>query len=492
MRTSGILLHISSLPSREETGTLGRSAFRFVDFLAKAGAGIWQVLPIGPTGYGESPYQSPSTFAGNPLFIDSAVLEQEGILPKGIFVPAKPEGSRVDFDKARAEKSRILHEAYRASGDRYAEKVRSFCDRHPWVDQYALFSAIKDKFNGISWMSWPEEIRMREEKALAALERELSGEIGYYRFIQFLFDRQWTRLKAYANSRGVLLFGDMPIYVAEDSADAWTHPEDFQFDGERRPVCVAGVPPDYFSPDGQLWGNPLYRWDKMKADGYRWWIDRLHAMSDRFDLIRIDHFIGFANYYSVRAGASNAREGEWVIGPGRDFFRTIRKELPGIRIVAEDLGEVNRRVRSLLTFCGYPGMKVLQFAFGGGNKNPHLPRFHKENCVVYTGTHDNDTTLGWYASQDPQVKKQVKKITGAANAKEAAWCMIRTVYASKADTAVVPMQDLLGLGGEARMNTPGTLGGNWQWRMTKMPPRALAPKIREALQEAGRCPGSEP
>ena len=485
MRTSGILLHISSLPSREETGTLGNGAYRFVDFLAKAGVGIWQVLPIGPTGYGESPYQSPSTFAGNPLFIDSAMLERQGILPKGIFVPSKPAGSRIDFDKAKAEKTRILRAAYEASGERLLPRINAFRARCPWVDQYALFSAIKDKYNGVSGMSWPEPVRMRQEDTLALLQDELAGEIGYYRFIQYLFDIQWKKLKDYANKRGILLFGDMPIYVAEDSADTWEHPENFQFDEERRPVSVAGVPPDYFSPDGQLWGNPLYRWDKMKKDGYQWWIDRLSGMMHRFDMIRIDHFIGFANNYSVPAGATHARNGKWVIGPGRAFFRVIKQRLPDLRIIAEDLGEVNQRVKSLLAYCGYPGMKVLQFAFGG-SRNPHLPARHRENMVVYTGTHDNDTTIGWYRNQNSEIRKQVKKVTGARDEKDVAWCMIRTAYASKADTAVIPMQDILGLGGDARMNTPGTLGGNWLWRMTRMPGKTVAPAIREALIESGR------
>ena len=488
MRTSGVLLHISSLPSKEETGTLGKSAYRFVDFMDQAGIKIWQVLPIGPTGYGESPYQSPSTFAGNPLFIDCALLEQEGILPKGLFTPHKPEQNQIDFEKAKAVKSALLHEAYRASGERLADKVHAFCEKCAWVDGYALFSALKDHFGGISWMLWPEAVRKKDESILAALRQELAGEIGYYRFIQYLFDRQWQRLKKYANRRGILLLGDMPIYVAEDSADAWLAPGNFQFDEDLHPIRVAGVPPDYFSPDGQLWGNPLYRWDRMKKDGYAWWIERLSSMTTRFDLIRIDHFIGFANYYSVAAGAENARDGKWVIGPGRAFFRVLQQKLPGIRIIAEDLGEVNPRVRSLLAFCGYPGMKVLQFAFGGGNNNPHLPRKHRENSVVYTGTHDNDTTLGWYQAQTAEVKKQVRRITGARNAQEAPWRMILTAYASVAETAIVPMQDFLELDSGARMNTPGKLGGNWLWRLTKTPGRKLASRIRQALTDSDRIP----
>lgn len=484
MRSCGILLHITSLPTPGGIGTLGETAFKFVDFLKKAGMSIWQVLPVGPTGYGESPYQSGSTFAGNPLMIDMPALEGMDLLPKGAFQPL-PDGDKVDFEAVRAQKEMLLRQSFEYAYARVEKEVAQYVSQNPWLEDYAFFASLKQKFGGISWMHWPDDARVRDEEAMARYREELQNEINYHCYVQYLVDLQWTALKDYAHAKDVRLFGDMPIYVAEDSADAWAHPENFQFDEDRRPTGVAGVPPDYFSQDGQLWGNPLYDWDGMKQEGYTWWLKRLSAMGERFDMVRVDHFIGFANYYRVPAGAPNARTGEWIIGPGRDFFKKVKKELPDLQIIAEDLGAVNDRVRSLLRFCDYPGMKVLQFAMGRGY-NPHAPSQHKPNAIVYTGTHDNDTTLGWYRAASEYEQQKARRLTKAKGEEDIAISMIKTALASCADTAVVPMQDVLNLGSEARMNTPGTVGGNWNWRMMEIPGDKLAREYKKMVKENHR------
>ncbi|MBR4500897.1 MAG: 4-alpha-glucanotransferase [Clostridia bacterium] len=486
MRTSGILLHISSLPGKEGIGTIGKGAYDFIRFLSESGVRIWQMLPVGPTGYGDSPYQSPSTFAGNPLFIDLELLVKKGFLPEDTLIPSHPVSDTVDFETVKKEKMPILEASFAYAWEKSRSKAEAFRDSHTWVHDYAVFSALKDHFNSASWMQWPDKYRLRDAAALQEAEIEFKDRIDFYVYIQYLFDLQWQALRKHAKKYGILLFGDMPIYVAEDSADTWSHPENFQFDGDRRPLCVAGVPPDYFSQDGQLWGNPLYNWKLMKKNAYSWWIDRLQTMNERFDLVRIDHFIGFANYYSVPYGAPNARNGEWIIGPGRDFFRTVKEKMPGLRIIAEDLGAVNRRVRSLLSFCGYPGMKVLQFSFDGGAKNQHLPKNTPSNSVVYTATHDNDTTVGWFKSTDPESRKRCCKITGATGPEDVAEKMIRTAFLSSAETAVVPMQDILSLDTDARMNMPGSLGGNWKWRLKKLPGKNVRRNIRDTLAESQR------
>ena len=486
MRRSGILLHISSLPGREGIGTLGSGATAFLRFLSDSGVGIWQMLPVGPTGYGESPYQSPSTFAGNPLFIDLEWLVKKGFLPADTVIPRHPESDKVDFEAVRKEKMPVLEASFAYAWEKTRKKAEAFRDAHDWVRDYSVFSALKDHFDLVSWMDWPDEYRLRKPAALKKAENDFGERIDFYVYIQYLFDLQWKDLKKRAAKYGVLLFGDMPIYVAEDSADAWAHPENFQFDSDRRPLCVAGVPPDYFSADGQLWGNPLYNWKRMKKNGYSWWIDRLKTMEERFDLIRIDHFIGFANYYSVDFGAPNARNGRWIIGPGRDFFRTVQEKLPGLKIVAEDLGAVNRRVKSLLRFTGYPGMKVLEFAFDSGGDNTHLPKNTPENSVYYTATHDNDTCVGWYKSAAESTRKHCGKVTGATGAEDVSWKMIRTVAFSRAETMVVPMQDILKMDTDSRMNMPGSLGRNWKWRLKKLPAKKIRLQIREVLEQSGR------
>ena len=468
MRASGILMHISSLPSSGGIGSLGSEAFAFADFLQASGMRIWQVLPIGPTGYGESPYQSSSVFAGNPLLISCSRLREEGLLDyadEEEFCPSDPE--TVDYDAVRENKNLLLRRCYTQSRERLSGPVAEFVQAHPWCRDFALFTALKQYFGGIMWTSWPDEgLRFRRPEALAKYEQLLQKEIDFHLFCQYLFRRQWTALKQYCNDRSIMLFGDMPIYVAEDSADTWTHPEIFQLDKNLVPRRVAGVPPDYFSADGQLWGNPLYRWTYLRfVRRFDWWVDRMRGMAELYDLIRIDHFIGFANYYSVRHGMPNARKGKWVIGPGKALFRRLEQQIPGMHIVAEDLGCVNHRVQKLLDWCGYPGMKVMSFGFDSDENNPHFPACYGKNTVAYTGTHDNDTVLGWAEKASPEALAFAEKTLGFHGAQNAPEAFIRALFASPCDTVVVPMQDILCLDGTARMNLPGTVGNNWRWRM---------------------------
>ncbi len=492
MRQSGILLHLTSLPSPGGIGTLGKEAYEFVDFLAGAGMSIWQVLPISPTGYGDSPYQSVSTYAGNPLLIDFRMMMDGGFLPQRV-LPLKQgeDPSKVDYGRVVAEKTALLKEAFAFSRKKAAKKLEEFRKKEPWVDDYALFSAVKEHFGLVSWMEWPDEaLRLRDEKALAACRKKLKDSVDYYVFIQYLFFTQWYALKAYAHQKGISLFGDMPIYTAEDSCDVWANPHVFQLDKRRRPTRIAGVPPDYFSITGQRWGNPLYDWAKLKQTGYRWWLDRLRAMGRVYDIVRVDHFIGFANYYSIPAGEETAQNGVWKDGPGKDFFAYVKRELPDLRIVAEDLGAVNEKVLDLIRFTGYPGMKVLCFAFSGNPADPHLPQNYPENCVVYTGTHDNSTVRGWYENAPDGEKAFARRILGISERDDIAAAMVRAALLSCGDTCVLPMQDLLGLDDGARMNIPSTIGGlNWRWRMTKeqMTP-ALQGKLKTLNILSGRCP----
>lgn len=467
MRQSGILLHISSLPGPGGIGSMGKEAFAFADFLRASGMRLWQVLPMGPTGYGESPYQSSSVFAGNPMLISCARLREEGLLTYEDSEEFSPETlDQVDFPAVRENKEKLLRRCFAQSEKKLAKELTDFIRENPWAENFALFTAVKKHFSDQMWTRWPDEgIRLRQKDAVARYRRELDVEVRYHLFCQYLFRRQWFALKKYCNGLGIRLFGDMPIYVAEDSADTWTHPEVFQLDKNRVPKRVAGVPPDYFSADGQLWGNPLYRWTSLRLHGYGWWVERMRAMAAMYDLIRIDHFIGFANYYSIPHGAPNARGGKWVVGPGKSLFRTFNRKLPGLPIIAEDLGCLSPRVQRLLDYVGYPGMKVLTFAFGGGDDNVHLPQNYQTNCVAYTGTHDNDTVLGWLAAQDENTVAHARRVLGFDRPEDAPEAFIRGVMESRADTAVIPMQDALHLDGSARMNLPGTIGGNWLWRM---------------------------
>ncbi len=479
MRKSGVLMHITSLPSRGGIGTLGRAAYNFVDFVQRSGMNIWQMLPVGPTGYAESPYQSASTFAGNPLMIDFELMVQDGLLPQGSYEPL-PNRDQVDFESVKAQNRELLHKAFAFSGERLGEALNAFESLHPWVRDYALFSAIKEYFDFASWMDWPDQdIRLRKPEALEKYALLLKNEISYYIFGQYVFFSQWNRLHDYARERNVELMGDMPIYVAEDSCDVWLNPELFELDEDVRPIRIAGVPPDYFQKDGQRWGNPLYNWKKHEETGYRWWISRLRALGEMFDILRIDHFIGFANYYAIDASEPTARNGKYELGPNTRLFRRVKRELPNLNIVAEDLGVVSKRVRKLLAYCGYPGMKVLQFAFGSDDENPDLPENYVPNCIVYTGTHDNDTTLGWWLNAGESVRAFARKKLGMADYDEdIVSAMLRAAWNSVAETAIAPMQDFLNLGNEARMNFPGTVGGNWLWRMQPQDLSAVSRRIR--------------
>ena len=481
MRRSGILMHITSLPGPGGIGSLGKEAYAFADFLKASGMAVWQVLPLGPTGYGESPYQSSSVFAGNPMLISCAALREAGLVTYDDgeeFTADDPE--RVDYPAVRESKEKLLRRCFAQSEGKLQKELAAFRRENPWVEDFALFTALKARYGGVMWTKWPDrEVRRRQPAALERCRRELDGEIRYHLFCQYLFFRQWFALKRYCNGLGIRLFGDMPIYVAEDSADTWTHPEAFQLDGEGVPKRVAGVPPDFFSADGQLWGNPLYRWFSLRLHGYGWWVERMAAMAKMYDIVRIDHFIGFANYYSVPQGAPNARTGKWIIGPGKSLFRTLERKIPGLNIVAEDLGCVNDRVRRLLTAVGYPGMRVLSFGFGGGEDNPHLPANYVTNSVVYTGTHDNDTVRGWIDTADDAALAQARQLLGFDKPEDGPAAFVRAVLASRADTAMIPMQDVLGLGGWARMNRPGTIGNNWLWRMA---PGAATPELAQRLR----------
>ena len=464
-RKSGVLLHITSLPSPGGIGTLGREAYEFVDWLEKAGFGIWQTLPVGPTGFGESPYQSMCTHAGNTLMIDLRMLKEDGLLSDA----ESYLRDTADMEEIKRLKQRALRRSFRESFSRVCWDVYAFIEEHPHLDDYALFMAVRDYFNGKKWKDWPDNsIRMRDGAALTEYKRLLQENVDYYRYTQYLFFTQWRALRQYANGKGIELFGDMPIYVAEDSSDTWADPEIFQLDRDRRPVKVAGVPPDYFSEDGQLWGNPLYNWRTLRKQHFDWWIDRFRTMGELFDIVRVDHFIGFANYYTIKAGSVNARVGRWEKAPGFRLFRQVQKRLPELTVIAEDLGIVSKRVKRLLRYCGYPGMKVLCFGFDSDEANPHFPLNISENCVFYTGTHDNDTVRGWWEHASDRTKDFARGYLPERS--QITDSMIEAVLGSIADRAIIPMQDILALDGSARMNTPGTVGGgNWRWRMSASP-----------------------
>lgn len=481
MRRSGILMHITSMPGPGGVGSLGKEAYAFADFLEKSGMSIWQVLPMGPTGYGESPYQSSSIFAGNPLLISLEKLRDDGLLAyedSEVFSPERLD--QVDYAQARLNKEMLLRRAFQQSEKKLLEDIRQLLRDEKWLEDFALFTAVKRHFSDQMWSKWPDDdIRLRKPEAIRKYRLELDEEVRYHVFCQFIFRQQWDALKAYCNGKGISLFGDMPIYVAEDSADTWTHPEVFQMDKDRVPVRVAGVPPDYFSADGQLWGNPLYRWTYLMFHGYDWWVERMRAMARMYDMVRVDHFIGFANYYSIPHGAPNARTGKWIIGPGKRLFWTLKHRLPNLNVIAEDLGEVNDRVRRLLKYVGYPGMKVLVFAFGGEDAQVELPDKHPANCVAYTGTHDNATVLGFLKDADEKTRDQCKRLLGFQTLADGPAAFVRAVLAGGADTAVIPMQDVLGLDNSARMNLPGTIGGNWLWRME---PAAMNDQLAGSLR----------
>lgn len=478
MRQAGVLMHITSLPTEGLIGTLGKEAYQFVDWLKKAGMSVWQVLPVGPTGYGDSPYQSTCTHAGSMFMIDLRKLHEDGYLDADI--ESYKNAFENSYEGMKARRRRALKESFDQNYARVKDEVDVFIASHPDLNDYALFMAVKDYFGGKMWTQWPDvAIRLREESALEHYGRILGDEVSFYKYTQYLFFKQWGELKAYANKNGVKIFGDIPIYVSEDSSDTWANPEIFQLDKDRRPVKVAGVPPDYFSEDGQLWGNPLYDWKKLKRTGYKWWINRLKTTLELYDMVRVDHFIGFANYYSVRAGAPNARVGKWEKAPGKSFFFNVKRKLPELNVIAEDLGVVSKRVKRLLRFCGYPGMKVLSFGFDGGTDNPHFLGNITENSVVYTGTHDNDTVVGWWSQLNENARKFATE--NLPQRDTVADSMIEAALGSPAALCVIPMQDILHLDSSARMNTPGTVGGsNWHWRMEK---GALTDELADKYRE---------
>lgn len=459
---------IFSLPSPYGIGTLGAEARDFVDFLAAGGQSCWQLLPIGPTSYGDSPYQSFSSFAGNPYFIDLDALAAEGLLERAEYeaLPWGDDPARVDYGLLYETRYPVLQKACRRLLAQGREDFFRFCAAEDeWLGDYALFMALKEQHGGASWFEWEPELRLREPSALTNAAKELAEQVDFWKGVQYLFFRQWNALKSYAQLRGVAIIGDLPIYVSGDSADVWADQAQFQLDKEGRPTEVAGCPPDGFSADGQLWGNPLFDWEYMKKDGYAWWLRRIAFQFRLYDTLRIDHFRGFDSYYAIPYGEATAKNGRWRPGPGIAFFRAVNKALGEKDIIAEDLGFLTPSVRQLLADSGYPGMKVLEFAFDsrdGGND--YLPHCYPHHCVVYTGTHDNDTILGWAASAPADDVAFAKAYLRLTEEEGVHWGMMRTAWASVADLAVMQFQDLLGLGREGRINTPSTLGTNWQWR----------------------------
>ncbi|HTO86699.1 MAG TPA: 4-alpha-glucanotransferase [Thermoanaerobaculia bacterium] len=493
-RAAGLLLHPTSLPGPFGVGDLGPEASRFIEWAQAAGATLWQVLPLNPPGPGESPYGGLSAFAGNPLLVSPEALAQEGLLPADALrsAPTFPEG-RLDAGAARRWKEAVLRQSWeRFRREKPAtlveafEAFRSGGEQSAWLPDWALFAALARRFEDAGWIHWPPEISRRESAALEEAGRELSDEIDYHAFLQFLFHRQWDRLRLEASRRGIALVGDVPIYVSHHSADVWAHRELFALDAAGLPETVAGVPPDYFSRTGQLWGYPLYRWDRMERDGYSWWIARFAAILRRVDLVRVDHFRGFASYWEVPSSARTAVEGRWVPGPGRALFEALRRALGSLPLIAEDLGLITDDVRELLATTGIPGMKVLQFAFSEDD-SPHAPHRHVPNEVVYTGTHDNDTARGWFEGLAAEERQRALDYLGTDGSR-IAWDLIRAAYESVADRAIVPLQDVLGLGSEARMNVPALAAGNWLWRARREELTAeRAESLRRLAELTGRA-----
>lgn len=467
MRTSGILMHISSLPSPYGIGTMGKEARKFVDFLDKAGQTYWQILPICPTSYGDSPYQSFSSFAGNPYFIDLDYLCKDKLLTKKECLSYEwgnnPEF--VEYGTLYESRFPLLKKAYQRFKKALPDDFAGFCEKNSdWLEDYALFMTLKDANGGIAWFEWDRDLKVRKPEAIAAAKEELAEDVEFWKMLQYLFFKQWTDLKAYANEKGIQIIGDVPIYVAGDSADVWANPGQFYLDENLDPIDVSGCPPDAFSDDGQLWGNPLFRWDAMKKDGYTWWTKRIKAMSELYDVVRIDHFRGFDSYYAIPAKDKTARNGEWREGPGMDLFNTLEEKLGKLNIIVEDLGYLTPSVKQLLKDTGFPGMKLIQFAFDSREESDYLPHTYPKNCVVYTGTHDNDTIMGWFKTAPKESIKYAKEYLRLSKEEGYNWGTMKAVWGSVGDMAIVPMQDILGVGSEGRMNTPSTLGMNWKWR----------------------------
>ena len=468
MRESGVLLPVASLPSDYGIGCFSKEAYEFVDQLKAGGQKNWQILPLGPTGYGDSPYQSFSTFAGNPYFIDLETLIKEGLLTREECDACDfgDNAEFIDYEKIYFSRFKILRKAF----ERFVpdEEFETFAEENKaWLEDYALYMAIKNSLGGISWSQWPAELKRRVPEAMEEKKKELEEEIQFIRFQQYEFTKQWTRLKKYANDQGIRIIGDIPIYVAFDSADAWANPQLFQFDEECTPIAVAGCPPDAFAATGQLWGNPLYDWEYHEKTGFAWWIQRLEYCYKLYDVVRVDHFRGFDEYYAIPYGDKTAENGKWRKGPGLELFKAVKKAMGEMSIIAEDLGYLTDSVRQLVKDTGYPGMKVLQFAFDSREESDYLPHNYEHNCVVYTGTHDNNTILGWLDEMAPEDRLLAERYLDNryTRKEDMPWDFIRLAMASVADLAITPIQEFLCLGGEARINRPSTLGTNWKWRL---------------------------
>lgn len=496
MRASGILLPIFSLPGKYGIGCLSKEAYRFIDFLEKSNQKYWQILPIGPTSYGDSPYQSFSTFAGNPYFISLEDLIEQGLLTKaecdGIDFGKNPK--EVDYEKLYKYRRKLLRKAYERSEIYEKEEFHKFkAENEYWLKDYAVFMAVKDRFGGKSFDQWATDICNRWGYSMEYYQKELYFDIEFYEFVQYEFYRQWFLLKEYANKKGIFIIGDIPIYVAYDSADVWARPELFQLNDDKKPQAVSGCPPDGFSERGQLWGNPLYQWNYHQSTNYNWWIKRIEKCSQLYDVIRIDHFRGFDEYYSIPADAEDAMNGHWEKGPGMELFEAVRYCLGDIQIIAEDLGYMTDSVRMLVEQSGYPNMKVLEFAFDsreGSGPADYLPYNYNKNCVVYTGTHDNETLKGWLGNIKTEERQRIQKYIGRqiSDERELVKEIIRMAHASTANICIIPLQDYLGLGNEARMNTPSVLGGNWKWRIqSDRFNQELMKEIREYAQIYGRA-----
>ncbi|MEG3974032.1 4-alpha-glucanotransferase [Microcoleus sp. herbarium8] len=495
-RSSGILLHPTSFPSRFGIGDMGIEAYKFIDFLVESDQQYWQILPLGPTGYGNSPYSCYSAMAGNPMMLSPEILRDEQLLSDEDLDSLPEFGlDTVEFDRAIAHKIPLLKKAcenFKAKASPVQQKEFSgFCQTKAfWLEDYALFMALKDSFNGASWHTWEPEIARRKPEALDKWRQQLNTEIYYYKYVQFEFFRQWTELKRYANLRDIKIIGDIPIYVAHDSADVWSNPNLFCLDeASGEPALMAGVPPDYFSATGQLWGNPVYNWEALQANNFEWWVQRFEALFDYVDVSRIDHFRGFDAYWAVKRGQHTAMEGEWIKAPGTALFEVINEKFGNLPIIAEDLGVITPEVEALRDRFEFPGMKILQFAFGAGPEDPFWPFNYDRNCVVYTGTHDNDTTVGWFNQLQQYERDEVFRYLGCIDPQGIHWSLIRMGWTSVANLAVVPFQDLLGLATDARMNFPGKADGNWGWRYRR---EALNWEVRDRLKNMTYITGRTP
>ncbi len=470
-RGSGLLMPVSALPSPYGIGTLGKAAFDFADFAAGCGAKYWQVLPIGPTSYGDSPYQSFSAFAGNPYFIDLDILIKEGLLSEEDVKNADfgQDPSDIDYAALYASRFDVLRKAYNASRHKDTEEYRAFTEANRyWLSDYAFYMALKIHFGGKSWQEWDDDIRLRKPGAVSKYKKQLADDIDFWKFLQFKFDIQWNEVKKYVNSLGIEMIGDIPLYVALDSADVWVHPDLFELDEDLREINIAGVPPDMFSETGQRWGNPIYRWDKMKKTHFKWWAERMRSCGYHYDVVRIDHFIGIVNYWSIPATCPTAVDGQWIKGPGKSLTDMINRVIPDTKLIAEDLGVLTEPVKQLIEANGYPGMKILEFGFDVEPGNPYLPHnYTTDNVIVYIGTHDNETLVGAILNAKVQDQKKLMEYYRASNEEELPKAIIHAAYASVGRVAIIQVQDMLGLDNRARMNFPSTIGQNWRWRVTE-------------------------